>query len=541
MAGGGIGTDIGEMYSRVSAVIYMFNLIVGAGALAMPLAFLHSGVILGLLFLGLIGFLSYVTVTFTIEAMGAANAIMKRQMEDGTYMPLGDEPSKTRSRTSSGLRTPEEHPQTGGDPNLSVDWTTPHHTPRPNDGVEYDEIKNEREALMMDPVSSSPNAMFAELPFAITKRTEMALMAEMFLGRSGVVGFYIVIIIYLYGDLAIYAASVPKSLAAVTHAISLGSWQLTDNETYYFYLILFCSLLVPFCFFNFQKSKYLQYSTMAIRNLAFFAMIILCLVYLGSHGDEWDGKHVPMFDFAGLPSLFGVSIYSFMCHHSLPSIVSPIKKKNKLSALTSGVFVAVYSAYSLLCMSAVFAFGAVETAKCGNDPGPPCKIQDLFTLNFSSYSTQSVGYMLSLFPVFTLSSNFPMIAITLRNNLALLMPRTETPQWYHHRVSLTIFTVVPPITIAAITHNIEFLVKITGSYAGLAIMYVVPCLLVMFARKMVNEQMGSHSSPSPHPFRCHVQQKHSSPFRHEYYIYVVLGWASFAVVFTTVTMAINGI
>ena len=36
------------------------------------------------------------------------------------------------------------------------------------------------------------------------------LMSEIFLGRRGVIFFYVVLIIYLYGDLAIYAGAAPQ-------------------------------------------------------------------------------------------------------------------------------------------------------------------------------------------------------------------------------------------------------------------------------------------------------------------------------------------
>lgn len=49
-----------QKYSRGTAVVYIFNLIVGVGALNLPLGFHQAGVILGVIFLGFIAFLSYV-------------------------------------------------------------------------------------------------------------------------------------------------------------------------------------------------------------------------------------------------------------------------------------------------------------------------------------------------------------------------------------------------------------------------------------------------------------------------------------------------
>lgn len=56
-------------------LIFVFNLIVGTGALTLPSAFAKSGWLLGLVLIIVLAFISYVTVTFVIEAMACANAI----------------------------------------------------------------------------------------------------------------------------------------------------------------------------------------------------------------------------------------------------------------------------------------------------------------------------------------------------------------------------------------------------------------------------------------------------------------------------------
>lgn len=49
-----------QTYSKKTALIYTFNLIVGMGALALPLGFHEAGIILGVIFLACVGSLSYV-------------------------------------------------------------------------------------------------------------------------------------------------------------------------------------------------------------------------------------------------------------------------------------------------------------------------------------------------------------------------------------------------------------------------------------------------------------------------------------------------
>lgn len=51
-----------------------------------------------------------------------------------------------------------------------------------------------------------------EAAFEIKRRVEVSEMAHMFLGRKRVLFTYFALTVYLFGDLAIYSATVPKSL-----------------------------------------------------------------------------------------------------------------------------------------------------------------------------------------------------------------------------------------------------------------------------------------------------------------------------------------
>ena len=75
----------------------------------------------------------------------------------------------------------------------------------------------------------------------------------------------------------------------------------------------------------------------------------------------------PTSKISGLPNLFGVCVYSFMCHHSLPGLVTPISNKKRLYSLILGDYALILSFYFLLAFTGIFAFR---------------DINDLYTLNF---------------------------------------------------------------------------------------------------------------------------------------------------------------
>ncbi|KAM7068452.1 transmembrane protein 104 isoform 2-T3 [Molossus nigricans] len=96
-------TETGELYSPYVGLVYMFNLIVGTGALTMPKAFASAGWLVSLVLLLFLGFMSFVTTTFVMEAMAAANAQLRwKRMEN--HQEEDDDSSSTASDSDSLLQ-----------------------------------------------------------------------------------------------------------------------------------------------------------------------------------------------------------------------------------------------------------------------------------------------------------------------------------------------------------------------------------------------------------------------------------------------------
>ena len=102
-----------------------------------------------------------------------------------------------------------------------------------------------------------------------------------------------------------------------------------------------------------------------------------------------------------------MAVFAYMCHHSIPSLILPLEDKKKTTMIIMCVYPVVIIFHSLLAVTA-----AVNR--------PASEINALYTLNFNDYPVKPLATFLSLYPAFTLSSNFPLICITLRNNLQTL-------------------------------------------------------------------------------------------------------------------------
>jgi hypothetical protein len=251
-------------------------------------------------------------------------------------------------------------------------------------------------------------------------------------------------------------------------------------------------------------------------------MIVLGIVRIAS-GDGAKISELPLWNMSGFGGAYASIIYAGMSHHSLPSIVSPIRDKARVMSLLGADYASVTVAYLVLAYSAVFAYGNVTADKCASHPGPPCKLQPLYTFNFASLHQRWLSDYLLLFPIFTLCSTFPIILITLRNNLKTLFlhvyPDSELAREVHRadaeaearrnggavfdddrhnapprsrrtrvrlflmRHAFALVALSPPLVIAMFTRHVDVLVSITGAVAGMFIQFVIPAMLVHYGRR----------------------------------------------------------
>ena len=347
-------------------------------------------------------------------------------------------------------------------------------------------------------------------------------------------------IAYLYGDLAIYCTAVAKSLRDVSCPFTAPNssqpvtaqpcWRaessLSKSDVYKIYVAVFIALLGPFAYFNLTKTKYLQVGTSVMRWMAFITMI--CLAVLRMTDASVEHGSPPVVELSTTPMVFGVSVYAFMCHHSIPSLVTPVRKSSQIPAIMGADYLLIATFYLILCYTGIFAFPSVP---------------DLYTLAFKpeeaggNLPLKIADYFLALFPVFTLSTNFPIISITLANNLETIItdyaPPVRNLPPRLRRVLFPTVAILPPALVALATENLGFLVSITGAYAGAGIQYFIPCSLVFLARKKLNHLRQE--------FRTELRNPLESYFRHLGFIVMIVVWSAVAVGLVTTNFVLKAI
>ena len=170
-------------------------------------------------------------------------------------------------------------------------------------------------------------------------------------------------------------------------------------------------------------------------------------------------------------------------------MITPINDKSNILKYLFTAYLIILIFYVVMCVTAVFTFDQDS-------------IYDMYTLNFVNdpvlerSTWHNLRYFFGLFPVFTLSTSFPIIAVTLCNNLKSLFELCLDTRNLEDRVYrfwwsiflnlfVPLLTVIPPAIVAYKVSDLEFLVGITGSYAGAGIQYITPAMLDMVFNKIL--------------------------------------------------------
>lgn len=101
-----------------------------------------------------------------------------------------------------------------------------------------------------------------------------------------------------------------------------------------------------------------------------------------------------------------------------------------------------------------------------------------------------VGFNIFLptFPIFTLFSSYTIVALTLINNIKVLVNFSENSRYVcFMQYSLPLVAILPPLLIALFTEDVSSIVGFVGSYSGTLIQYVFPTLLVYKSRIHVEQ------------------------------------------------------
>lgn len=471
-------------FSWQIGTVYLINIMLGTGVLTLPRAFSDVGIVLGLMVLTFMALTSYCTATFVLEALSLYNRCR-----------LNDAKNKHSSDKISNI---DECVLENTDNVILEDGEMKYQ----KENIDKKNIQENIDVISNSIASNNESKVPAKMCKSyFTEIAEFGDLFKIFVPKIGVIAYYIVLCIWLYGALAVEFTVISKSLTSVfcgdsnsfvgnTTRICKNYEKYTVFDMYRFALTGFIIFWMPFMFFNLTTTKLLQLLTFMLRSVALFSIIILNVLKIGRGKYNSSPK---LYELNELSNFVPIVMYSMICHAAIPSTLSTVKGKHRLTLSTKLTFLYVFTFSVLFCVSSIYAFENGE-------------IQDLIILNISHPAF--FLYFLQLYPVLTLSSNAPITGLILRDNLKTLFltKPEETYHFFMRRILFPVIVIIPPVLLAYSTTNVGELVSYSGVFGGSFLLYLGPAILVMYARQHAKKNFG-----------IGYVEKFQSPFRHRFF------------------------
>eukprot|EP00792_Barthelona_sp_PAP020_P008894 TRINITY_DN3256_c1_g3_i1.p1 TRINITY_DN3256_c1_g3~~TRINITY_DN3256_c1_g3_i1.p1 ORF type:complete len:489 (+),score=94.70 TRINITY_DN3256_c1_g3_i1:27-1493(+) len=465
------GANITGTIAPFSAFTLIFNLVVGIGSMTLPSHFYEAGLVLSIVLISFLSIISYISASYVVEAMSICNALSLFEKKETT--------SSINSETTALI----EH--------MSSDA---------NNSDEIMNLDNEKH----------------NNPYDLHERIEYSKMAKLLYSKNFQIFHSIIFILYFLGDLAIYSVGAPRSFKTwdCFKEFTLFGMEFAGMGATRVLLCVFACIVLPLAMYDMSNIRIIQWITLVLRIVAFFTMVVLGLNHFfglkSTNTFHWND--IPQINISSIPLLLGPMVYSFMSHHSLPSMLTPVEKSPKkgktIRKLVIGDFVLITVSYLLLSSSALLAFSDPTLPDvCPMTSGVACKIQELYFQNFASYSIRPIAFFLETFPIIVFTTVWPLIAITLKSNINQLLP--DLGKWENNRSKIVfLLAVIPPLTVGLFTDDVGSLVTISGGFCGVFIQFIFPALFVRRARKLAEEvhilkdSKNSYQSPFQSDFWC---------------------------------------
>eukprot|EP01124_Arcella_intermedia_P020436 TRINITY_DN27910_c0_g1_i1.p1 TRINITY_DN27910_c0_g1~~TRINITY_DN27910_c0_g1_i1.p1 ORF type:complete len:509 (+),score=33.35 TRINITY_DN27910_c0_g1_i1:36-1529(+) len=437
-----------KTYSLFTGFALCINLIVGTGVFNLPFAFYNSGLVLAVVLLIISGFFSWMCLVWVLEICARAEGITA-QKEHNLEQPI--------------------------------------------------------HCISM-------------------RKFDFNELCHFFYGFKGKLGCQLFLSLYCYGLLWAYAA-------VFSDSVNNLFWQfyrkiecsLVDTHDchigYYVCLVVYACIVVPVSLLNVTEQAVVQVMLTCYRFVAFGVMVVTVSVALAYPVNPNDfvnntlqnvtaDKNVWV-NWSGFAGIFTTAAVALNFHFTIPDLVRPVEKKKFLPHMTTAALIVASSFYILVGILCSRFFKS--------------NTESLATLNWQTYTGLEGGwggdlnarpwwavvvqFIVMLFPIFDMLSVFPLVAVTLGENLCQMFPggnifaviRPGKPfsrsVERDIRISHTVcrlFSSVPPIILAFALKGLSDIFDFTGLFAFF-LQLIVPCLLQLKSRSICENTWGPSS------------------------------------------------
>jgi len=461
-----------KTYGTFAAFAISVNYIIGTGVFGLPYAFYSSGLLLGLVCLSVSGFFSIICINWVLEVLARTEGITKLEASST---------DRTKSR-----------------PEHEITW----------------------------------------------RKFDFTQVFELYAGTPGKAIVWVAIACMCYGVLWAYGSVFSSSVASLFYQFAFNEEcnvyaagaSATCRHTYIYALLVYACIVIPLALMDMGEQAVVQMSMTIYRFTAFFVMIVTLVVGLSFPRPDFHITGIDHFEAAtavnwgGFATVFLSGAVALNFHYNVPDIVNPVRNKAILNRIVSGAQMCAFSFYIILSLLAASYFGNAT--------------QPLVTLNWRTFTAQDGGWggslehrppiavvvqlIVMLFPVFDMMSVFPLIAITLGNNIYSVMPDNVKSMLSEKKGKILsrLLAAIPPLFLAGVFGEIDKIFEIAGIFSFWPVL-IWPPVLYLLSRKYCIERWGSGAESTPYTFFL------SKPI----FAYLTLLFGSFALIFAIIDFA----
>lgn len=494
-------------YTPFICYAFTVNYILGVGCLGIPYAFLQSGIVLGTCLVLFLSFISYVTVIWVAVATQQEVSISIYHAATHPFVLSPYSSLAKRKKYVKHQIAAASHERTSlvkkSRSSLGQYYASIANLleKQPSDKLltaiekEMEESSSKRRAQQLDRRKS---ALSDDELISGIKELEVTDLAQEFLGPWGKLSYQCTLMALTYVGLLAYTQVFNDTFLK----------QVWPSAPRYLPPALFGLIVVPLSCLDLSEQIHTQVIMSLLRFVALGVLLIGTLVALAVDfensalkADYWpdpsltvsEERNVPLLQWSGFGVMFTTAIFSQLFQHSVPGLIRPLSNDDKkyVPSIFRNALLTTACLYISTGCCTVFYFGR--------------HLAQSVNLNFVDFhwglhggrTMQAVTGLLAmivvLFPALDTLSVFPLIAITLGNNLHAAFPTLDPfllqnkPEKHVskqekqrlRRLSRTfwrLIAAVPPVLGSLLISDLVTSLQIAG-ICGIFVALIVPALL----------------------------------------------------------------
>lgn len=426
---------------------FSINVVIGAGFLTLPHSFNNSGWLISLILMTIIAVQNYYIGLELIEIVSKIECI--KQIEETGV----DVPRPTFREIFKGTFTNIQIPE---------------------------EIKPEIVDRRFD-LSTIVGMMFGSL-----------------FGKLYMFGLYLFLTGAQVSYVSIFASSfsstIPLGFSDVCNIYEDEEFFGACRPNYWIYLVIYSIIMMYLTIKGLREQRWMQAALTIMRFVIMFLIIVTCLALIATSSNIKNNDHVsfempPLVNARNILGSIPNIAFAFVYQLQFPSIAEFLKDKEKnLKKIVLLVGITSYVVYFFIAMIVPVAIHNVN---------PECSIE------YSEYSagysqsdrpawTYIIAYIVVLFPAIDVFSSFPVMAITVADNLQTIREGVSNEDFENksNQKLYRIFAVVVPVFVGFFMFDLSEIVSWVGMVGFLLVQVVIP-ILHIFTREIID-------TPSPY-------------------------------------------